>query len=63
MRFAALCAGLVTTGCGFATKPYANDPLLRGSRAVWFAREPLPQPVPTAPRAVEPPPPPISRWE
>jgi hypothetical protein len=58
----------ILAGCGFAQKPYADDPLLRGGRTVWTLREPLPvpQPVPVRP-LIEPPPPPIvpisPRWE
>jgi hypothetical protein len=67
-RFAPLL-GLLA-GCGFAQKPYADDPLLRGGRSVWTLREPpaavAPQP-PAAPPPIEPPAPPIvpisPRWE
>ncbi|HEY1189646.1 MAG TPA: hypothetical protein VGE74_18510 [Gemmata sp.] len=51
----------LVAGCGFAQKPYANDPLLRGGRAVWLARDSAPQ---SAQLTVEPPPPPAtSRFE
>lgn len=57
----------ILAGCGFAQKPYADDPLLRGGRAVWALREqPAPQPAPARP-PIEPPPPPVvpisPRWE
>jgi hypothetical protein len=55
----------LVAGCGFAKKPYANDPLLRGGRAV--SREaPPPEPPAAAPVIVPPRPPaqPTSpRWE
>ncbi|QJX00260.1 hypothetical protein FTUN_7885 [Frigoriglobus tundricola] len=62
---AGVCAALV--GCGFAQKPYAGDPLLRGGRAVWWTSD-VPPPVPpaTGPLPVPPPepaPPTSSRWE
>ena len=71
MRFAGRFAPLLclVAGCGFAQKPYADDPLLRGGRSVWTVREPnppAPQP-PAAPPVIEPPPPPVvpisPRWE
>jgi hypothetical protein len=71
MRFAGRLAPLLclAAGCGFAQKPYADDPLLRGGRSVWMLRElpsPAPQPQPVPP-VIEPPPPPIlptsPRWE
>lgn len=46
-------------GCGFAQKPYADDPLLRGARSVWTAREPPPPAAPAEPPPIEPPPPPV----
>jgi hypothetical protein len=57
-------AACLAGGCGFAQKPYAADPLLRGGRAVWLAREAEPPPEPK----IEPPPPPgpaptSPRWE
>lgn len=71
MRFAGRLAPLLclAAGCGFAQKPYADDPLLRGGRSVWSVREPPPpapqQPAP--PAVIEPPPPPVAptspRWE
>lgn len=59
---------LVAVGCGFAQKPYADDPLLRGGRAVWLARDTIPpSPPPAAPQVLEPPRPPnvptSPRWE
>lgn len=74
MRFVRRLAPLLAlaAGCGFAQKPYADDPLLRGARGVWTRREPNP-PAPLAPAALpppvaieppQPPPAPISpRWE
>jgi hypothetical protein len=56
----------IIAGCGFAQKPYVDDPLLRGGRTVWTLREPAPPPAPARP-LIEPPPPPIvpisPRWE
>jgi hypothetical protein len=70
MRLAVRLAPLVclAAGCGFAQKPYADDPLLRGGRAVWLARDAVPPPAPpTPPAAIEPPQPPAiptsPRWE
>jgi len=73
MRFVRRFAPLLclAAGCGFAQKPYADDPLLRGGRSIWTRREPNPaasQPVPPAvPAAIEPPQPPLApispRWE
>jgi hypothetical protein len=70
MRFAGRLAPLLCllAGCGFAQKPYADDPLLRGGRTVWTLREPPPAPRPApVPPLLEPPPPPIvpisPRWE
>lgn len=57
VRFAPV---LCLAGCGFAQKPYADDPLLRGGRAVWLSRDavaPGPQ-KPAPPVRIEPPPPP-----
>lgn len=54
---------LAAAGCGFGHKPYANDPLLRGGRPVWLARDPAAPTPPTGPLAqqpVEPPPPPAT---
>jgi hypothetical protein len=68
MRFAGRLAPLLClfVGCGFAQKPYADDPLLRGGRTVWTRREP-PVQTPAAPPLIEPPPPPVvpisPRWE
>ena len=55
MRFVVRLAPLLVlaAGCGFAQKPYANDPLLRGGRAVWLARDALP---PAGPPLLDPPP-------
>ena len=55
VRLAVLWAGLSPAGCGMAAKPYANDPLLRGGRAVWLSRDAAPPPLPGPPPAVEPP--------
>lgn len=64
VRLAVLCAGLATVGCGFTYKPYTNDPLLRGGRGVWLARDPAPQPsTARTNEPVEPPNPPTSRAE
>jgi hypothetical protein len=74
MRLAVRLAPLVclaAAGCGIvAQKPYVDDPLLRGGRGVWLAREPAPptaQQPPSPPAAIEPPPPPAlptsPRWE
>ena len=49
----AACLGAV--GCGFAQKPYANDPLLRGGRTVWLARDVTSPVPPPAPPLLEPP--------
>lgn len=69
MRFAGRLAPLLCLigGCGFAQKPYADDPLLRGGRSVWTRHEPT-APVPPATQPlIEPPPPPLApispRWE
>jgi hypothetical protein len=57
-------AACLAAGCNFAQKPYADDPLLRGGRAVWLARDANP---PSETRIEPPRPPdltPISpRWE
>lgn len=74
MRFVRRLAPLLVlaAGCGFAHKPYADDPLLRGGRSVWTRRESPPPLVPSplappAPAVIEPPQPPIGpispRWE
>ena len=57
MRLVVRLAPLVclVAGCGFAQKPYADDPLLRGGRAVWLSRDALP---PAQPAVIEPPQPP-----
>ncbi|AMV27629.1 hypothetical protein VT84_24720 [Gemmata sp. SH-PL17] len=66
-RLAMLCAGLSFVGCGFAQKPYTNDPLLRRGRAVWLSRDPVPANPPFQPSVIEPPSPPAelvtSPWE
>lgn len=52
MRLVARVAPLLAlvAGCGFAQKPYADDPLLRGGRAIWYSREAPPELVePAAP--------------
>lgn len=54
-RNAMLCAGLALAGCGFAKKPYADDPLLRDRRAAWPSRDATPKPPPPAPEAPQPP--------
>jgi hypothetical protein len=60
MRFVIRIAPLVclVAGCGFAHKPYIDDPLLRGTRASWILHDE--PPLPEVPRAadIEPPPPP-----
>ena len=62
MRFVVRLAPLLCliAGCGFTQKPYADDPLLRGGRAVWLSRDAIPpaQPQPAAPAVLEPPQPP-----
>jgi hypothetical protein len=71
MRLAGRLAPLlcVTAGCGFAQKPYADDPLLRGGRAVWATREPSgveSTPPPASPVPEPPRPPDVAtspRWE
>lgn len=76
MRFVRRLAPLLAlaSGCGFAQKPYADDPLLRGARGVWTRREPNPPAplgptalTPPAPVVIEPPQPPLvpisPRWE
>ncbi|MBN9117580.1 MAG: hypothetical protein J0I06_00125 [Planctomycetes bacterium] len=71
MRFAGRLAPLLClfAGCGFAQKPYADDPLLRGGRSVWKVRDPAPlaPPLPAVPPLIEPPQPPLAptspRWE
>jgi hypothetical protein len=73
MRFVRRLAPLLclSAGCGFAHKPYADDPLLRGDRAVWKRREPVapapPNAFPQPPAVIEPPQPPLAptspRWE
>ncbi|VTR94273.1 unnamed protein product [Gemmata massiliana] len=57
-RLAMLCAGLSFVGCGFAQKPYTNDPLLRRGRAVWLSRDPAPTNPPFQPPVIEAPAPP-----
>ena len=44
MRFVVRFAPLLclAAGCGFAQKPYADDPLLRGGRAVWVSSDAIP---------------------
>ena len=67
MRFVLRLTPLLclAAGCGFAQKPYADDPLLRGGRAVWLARDTIPPPA--APPLLDPPRPPnvptSPRWE
>lgn len=69
MRFVRRLAPLLalTAGCGFAQKPYADDPLLRGGRSVWARPEAAAPLDPPAPAAIEPPQPPLvpisPRWE
>ena len=69
MRFVRRLAPLVclVAGCGFAQKPYADDPLLRGGRAVWLARDAVPPAQPPPQPVIEPPRPPrvptSARWE
>lgn len=61
MRFVVRLAPLLClAGCGFAQKPYADDPLLRGGRGVWLSRDAIPaaQPKPAAAVPIEPPQPP-----
>lgn len=60
----------LAAGCGFAHKPYADDPLLRGGRAVWLSRDAIPpaHARPVAPPPIDPPQPPAEpatspRWE
>lgn len=70
MRFAVRLTPLLSlavAGCGFAEKPYADDPLLRGGRAVWLSRDPSPPDPPPTPQLLEPPQPPLvptsPQWE
>lgn len=69
MRLVARVAPLLAlvAGCGFAQKPYADDPLLRGGRAIWYAREAPPEVTePPAPQLlpIEPPrAPTFPRWD
>ena len=70
MRFVVRLTPLLclAAGCGFAQKPYADDPLLRGGRAVWLARDTIPTvPLTTTPPLLEPPQKPnvptSPRWE
>lgn len=61
VRYALLCAGLSLAGCGFAHKPYDNNPLLRDGRAVWPARDtPRAKPVPPPVEPPQPPPLPVT---
>ncbi|MCI0700708.1 MAG: hypothetical protein L0241_06475 [Planctomycetia bacterium] len=48
-----VAACLAVAGCGFAQKPYANDPLLRAGRASWITSDTV-QPPGDAPPAGEP---------
>jgi hypothetical protein len=67
LRIAVCAAGFAVVGCGFAEKPYTNDPLLRGGRAVWLSRDAIPpqppQDAPKIPAIVPPQPPATSRLE
>ncbi len=68
MRFVVRLSPLLflAAGCGFAQKPYADDPLLRGGRAVWLARDTIPPvPLTTTPPVLDPPQKPTTspRWE
>ncbi len=70
MRFVVRLAPLLclAAGCGFAQKPYADDPLLRGGRGVWLSRDTPPAQVkPAAPVVIEAPQPPAiiisPKWE
>lgn len=70
MRFVLRLAPLLclAAGCGFAQKPYEDDPLLRGGRAVWLARDATPPALPVeSPAVIQPPPAPPSpiflKWE
>jgi hypothetical protein len=61
-------AACLAAGCGFAQKPYAGDPLLRGGRAVWLSRDVTPPSEPPPEASIEPPRPPgpaptSPRWE
>jgi hypothetical protein len=59
MRFTVRLAPLVclAAGCACAHKPYTDDPLLRGGRAVWRPHD-APAAAPAAAVPIEPPPPP-----
>lgn len=69
MRTAARLAPLLllAAGCGFSQKPYADDPLLRGGRAIWYSREAPPgatePPAPHQPPIDPPTAPTFPRWE
>jgi hypothetical protein len=52
-----VAACLAVAGCGFAQKPYANDPLLRAGRAPWITHDTA-QPIPSQPPAEKESPPP-----
>jgi hypothetical protein len=61
-------AACLAAGCGFAQKPYADDPLLRGGRAVWLTGDATPPAEPPPEPIIEPPRPPgpvptFRRWE
>jgi hypothetical protein len=61
MRLVVRLAPLVglVAGCGFAQKPYADDPLLHGGRTIWSSYDtPPPVQAPAAPVPIEPPQPP-----
>jgi hypothetical protein len=59
-RLSLLIVGLAvcSAGCALGRKPYADDPLIRGNRAVWGDREKAAKPDPNPPpEPVLPPPP------
>lgn len=58
LAFGGIAVQVATSGCAFGRKPYANDPLIKKSRAVWGDREKALQgEIPDSPEPVIPPPP------
>jgi hypothetical protein len=69
VRWAVLLVAAILPACGWAKRPYAHDPLLRGGQGVWGdhgrARNPDPHPVaePAPPRPPMPTDLPNLDWE